>query len=77
MTKEVYKHNKNQDIPNLFLEISQRYCKIVWMLSACLAQPIGRDSITMQKTLMFIRMQKLNSSLISFLRYCKNIAYLF
>ena len=23
MTNEVYEHNKNQDIPNLFLEISQ------------------------------------------------------
>ena len=77
MTKEVCERNKNQDIPNLFLEISQRYCKIVWVLWACLAKPSGRDSITLQKTLMFIRMQKLNSSLISFLRYCKNIAYLF
>ena len=57
-------------ISKIFLEMLQRYCKIVWVM------PIKKDSINLQKTLVFICMQKINFIITSFLRYCKGIAYL-
>ena len=70
-----------------FLTPFLRYCKnianlLLWVLWECLIMPINIDRITLQETLvskvlkstlMFICMQKSTSSLISCLRYCKDI----
>lgn len=48
---------KSNFILNFFLQISQSYCKFVWVLTACLTKPTKKD-FNLQRTLMFIGMQK-------------------
>ena len=46
-------------IPNFFLEISQKYCKLVWVLRACLAAPVKNYSINLWKALMLSSIKKI------------------
>ena len=58
-------------IPNFFLEISQKYCKLVWVLRTCLAAPVKNYSINLWKALMLSSIKKLNSFPEISQRYCK------
>ena len=46
-------------IPHLFLEILQKYCKLV-ILVLCAGQPTKSNSINLQETLRFICKSKIN-----------------
>ena len=47
-------------IPNSFLELSQWYSNVVWVICTYFAKPMKKNSINFQKTLMLINMQKIN-----------------
>ena len=61
-----------QLIPDFFLTMSQRYCKITRAIWACLVKPIKNDAINLEKTFRFISMQNHTTQLfIEILqRYC-------
>ena len=49
-------------IPNFFLKISRRHCKLTQVLWACLANPIKNNSINLLNTFMFISIRNINLS---------------
>ena len=51
----------------------QKYCKYTWvLLAACLNKTIKKDNVNLQKSLMFIRLQKTTS--LTFLRFYKLVS---
>ena len=54
-------------IPQVFLEILQRYANLFWALWACMAMYTQNDKISLQQTSIFICMPKINF-ITSFLR---------
>ena len=72
----VYGHTKNQDVPNVFLEILPIYVTFVCLLWAYLVKPIQKIVLTCRKLWCLSACKKSASLIISFVRSCKDITYL-